>query len=51
MTMDDDEYWNYIGAVCCECRMYGDDYFIDEDGKLEQRCPDCQYFDRDMDLW
>lgn len=31
---DDDDY-------CYECRGYGDDYFMNDDGELECRCSQC----------
>lgn len=31
--MDDD--------YCYECTGYGDDYFINDEGELECRCPTC----------
>lgn len=27
--------------ICCECMCYGDDYYIDDDGKLASRCEMC----------
>ena len=27
--------------VCDECSGYGDDYFVNDDGELECRCPTC----------
>ena len=32
---------NYDYDYCDECRLYGDDYFFDEDGELESYCPKC----------
>lgn len=26
---------------CYECSGYGDDYYINDDGELELRCPEC----------
>lgn len=26
---------------CYECSGYGDDYYLDEDGELIWRCPEC----------
>ena len=26
---------------CYECNGYGDDYYVDEDGELVCRCPEC----------
>lgn len=34
---DGDEEWDY----CYECRGYGDDYYVDEDGEFVCRCPEC----------
>lgn len=31
---------------CYECGGYGDDYYIDDDGELKCRCPECSYFER-----
>ena len=28
---------------CYECKGYGDDYYVDEDGELVSNCPDCPY--------
>ena len=28
---------------CYECTGYGDDYYIDDDGELVLRCPECPY--------
>ena len=36
--MDD---WDY--DYCYECRGYGDDYYVNEDGELVCRCDDCSY--------
>lgn len=33
--MDDD--------YCYECRGYGDDYYINEDGELVDRCSECVF--------
>ena len=35
--MDD---YNY-NEICYECEGYGDDYYLDDDGKLVCACPDC----------
>ena len=34
--------------VCYECKGYGDDYFINDDGELECYCSQC-YLSRDYD--
>ena len=34
--MSDDDY-----DYCYECGGYGDDYFINDDGEWEYRCPEC----------
>ena len=39
--MDDDK--------CYECRGYGDDYYIDEDGELQSACSDCVFNDSNWD--
>lgn len=28
---------------CYECTAYGDDYFENEDGQLEWKCPSCPF--------
>lgn len=33
------EDWDY--DYCYECRGYGDDYFINDDGELVSACDDC----------
>lgn len=33
----DEEYYDY----CFECGAYGDDYYMDEEGELVCRCPEC----------
>ena len=33
---------------CYECRGYGDDYFINDQGELENNCPNCP-FNPDID--
>lgn len=42
---DDDDYDDleeeYEYDICYECSGYGDDYFINDDGELECRCPTC----------
>lgn len=30
---------------CYECTGYGDDYFVNEEGELECRCPTCPFND------
>lgn len=30
---------------CYECGGYGDDYYIDDDGELKCRCPECPFND------
>lgn len=37
-SMDDFDY-----DYCYECRGYGDDYYVNEDGELVCRCDDCSY--------
>lgn len=34
---------------CEECRIYGDDYYYDEDGDLVSYCDDCPF--GDFDPW
>lgn len=36
---DDHEEDSY--DYCYECSGYGDDYYVDEDGELVCRCPEC----------
>lgn len=40
---DFEEYDEYQDALdyCEECRIYGDDYYIDDDGEHVCRCPKC----------
>lgn len=40
---DFEEYDEYQNALdyCEECGIYGDDYYIDDDGELTCRCPEC----------
>lgn len=35
----DDDVYEY--DQCEECRLYGDDEYINEDGELVNRCSDC----------
>ena len=28
---------------CEDCAVYGDDYFINDDGEYECRCPQCSF--------
>lgn len=44
---DDDEEWDY----CYECTGYGDDYYIDEEGELICRCPECLLNPISYDYW
>lgn len=34
---------------CYECTGYGDDYYIDDDGELKCRCPECSFNDWEYD--
>ena len=34
---------------CYECMGYGDDYYIDDDGELKCRCPECSFNDWEDD--
>ena len=34
---------------CYECCGYGDDYYIDDDGELKCRCPECPFNDWEDD--
>lgn len=40
---DFEEYNEYYDALdyCEECDIYGDNYYIDEDGEHVSRCPEC----------
>lgn len=31
----------YNDEICYECAVYGDDYYINEDGELECACFEC----------
>lgn len=35
---------------CYECGGYGDDYYMDEDGELVCRCPEC-LMNPNYDYW
>lgn len=37
----DDDYEEDPYDYCYECSGYGDDYYVDEDGELVCRCPEC----------
>lgn len=41
---EDDDY-------CYECSGYGDDYYVDDDGELVCRCPECSMnpYNNDLD--
>ena len=28
---------------CYECTGYGNDYFVNDEGEMELRCPDCPF--------
>lgn len=32
---------------CEDCSIYGDDYFINDEGELECRCPKCAFNDNE----
>lgn len=36
-----DDYEEDSYDYCYECSGYGDDYYMDEDGELVCRCPEC----------
>lgn len=36
--------------ACDECRGYGDDYYIDDDGNLVSACNEC-FYNRSDDDW
>lgn len=37
--MEDD--YDYCYDYCYECSVYGDDYYINDDGEFECRCQEC----------
>ena len=40
-TMSDPwDEWTY-DDICYECRGYGDDYYLDDDGELVSACSEC----------
>ena len=48
--MDYDDYDNdWELDVCDECSGYGDDYYLDDDGELVCRCPECPWWGANMD--
>jgi len=36
---------------CYECTGYGDDYYVDDDGELICRCPECPFNPFRDDEW
>lgn len=38
-----DEYDRGMNDTCEECRIYGDDYYYDEDGDLQSSCYRCAF--------
>ena len=38
---------SYYNDYCVDCAVYGDDYFLNEDGEWESRCPYCSFNDDD----
>ena len=34
---------------CYECKGYGDDYYINDDGELVCNCPECPYFEMEIE--
>lgn len=34
---------------CYECQGYGDDYYVDDDGELVWRCPECTFNEDNWD--
>lgn len=47
---NDDEDWLFWD-FCYECSLYGDNYYISEDGELECHCDDCSFSDFNSDPW
>lgn len=43
IEFDEDDY-------CYECGGYGDDYYINDEGEMVRRCPQCPFYKRD-DEW
>ena len=39
----------YDPDFCYECEGYGDDYFLNEEGEWESRCPTCPFNWMDTD--
>ena len=37
----DDDIYDYDYDYCEECRLYGDDMYIDTDGEMVSRCSEC----------
>lgn len=35
--------------ACYECTGYGDDYFLNDNGEWESRCPHCHYNDLEFE--
>ena len=63
MTMPDDDWdydddWDeypeedYLRDRCYECKGYGDDYYVDEQGELVSACDGCPFNEvEDDDPW
>lgn len=47
---DDYEYEEDPYDYCYECSGYGDDYYMNEDGELVCRCPEC-LMNPNYDYW
>lgn len=45
-----DDYEEDPYDYCYECGGYGDDYYMDEDGELVCRCPECP-MNPNYDYW
>ena len=43
VMIDKSDDWYEDDDYCYECQGYGDDYFINEDGKLESYCTYCPF--------
>lgn len=52
MKPDYDYYYDYCYDYCYECSGYGDDYYLNDDGELVCRCPECPNNREDEeDIW
>ena len=42
--------YDIYNDYCEDCIAYGDDYFTNDDGDVECRCPQCPFNDDDDDF-